>query len=111
MRFKLSTLMLRIAKRERFRERPSDLWSTRAIHRATLWAGAFLIFVSLINDPCLTSRLGCYVPKTKPTQLASGPNLFWLLLYLQNSLLAPLQNGSKNYSNMNRHSESWPAMY
>ncbi len=28
-----------------------DLWSTRKIHRATLWAGAFLIFVEQIRLP------------------------------------------------------------
>ena len=28
-----------------------DLWSTRKIHRATLWAGAFLIFVEQITQP------------------------------------------------------------
>lgn len=28
-----------------------DLWSTRKIHRATLWAGAFLIFVQQIRLP------------------------------------------------------------
>jgi hypothetical protein len=28
-----------------------DLWSTRKIHRATLWAGAFLIFVQQIRIP------------------------------------------------------------
>jgi hypothetical protein len=28
-----------------------DLWSTRMIHRATLWAGAFLIFVEQITQP------------------------------------------------------------
>ena len=28
-----------------------DLWSTRKIHRATLWAGAFLIFVEQISQP------------------------------------------------------------
>src|SRR5258708_5054676 len=28
-----------------------DLWSTRKIHRATLWAGAFLIFVEQIAPP------------------------------------------------------------
>ena len=26
-----------------------DLWSTRKVHRATLWAGAFLIFVQQIR--------------------------------------------------------------
>lgn len=28
-----------------------DLWSTRKVHRATLWAGAFLIFVQQIRIP------------------------------------------------------------
>jgi FtsH-binding integral membrane protein len=28
-----------------------DLWSTRKVHRATLWAGAFLIFVQQIRLP------------------------------------------------------------
>jgi len=28
-----------------------DLWSTRRVHRATLWASAFLIFVQLIRFP------------------------------------------------------------
>jgi FtsH-binding integral membrane protein len=28
-----------------------DIWSTRKIHRATLWAGAFLIFVQQIRIP------------------------------------------------------------
>jgi FtsH-binding integral membrane protein len=28
-----------------------DLWSTRKIHRATVWAGAFLIFVQQIRIP------------------------------------------------------------
>jgi hypothetical protein len=28
-----------------------DFWSTRKIHRATLWAGAFLIFVQQIRIP------------------------------------------------------------
>ncbi len=28
-----------------------DLWSTRKVHRATLWAGAFLIFVEQIAPP------------------------------------------------------------
>jgi FtsH-binding integral membrane protein len=28
-----------------------DLWSTRKIHRATIWAGAFLIFVEQITQP------------------------------------------------------------
>ena len=28
-----------------------DLWSTRKIHPATLWAGAFLIFVEQISQP------------------------------------------------------------
>jgi FtsH-binding integral membrane protein len=28
-----------------------DLWSTRKLHRATLWAGAFLIFVQQIRIP------------------------------------------------------------
>jgi len=28
-----------------------DLWSTRKIHRATLWASAFLIFVEEIRLP------------------------------------------------------------
>ena len=28
-----------------------DLWSTRKIHRATLWAGAYLIFVQQIRIP------------------------------------------------------------
>ena len=28
-----------------------DLWSTRRVHRATLWAGAFLIFVQQIRIP------------------------------------------------------------
>jgi hypothetical protein len=26
-----------------------DLWSTRKVHRATIWAGAFLIFVQQIR--------------------------------------------------------------
>jgi FtsH-binding integral membrane protein len=28
-----------------------DIWSTRKVHRATLWAGAFLIFVQQIRIP------------------------------------------------------------
>jgi hypothetical protein len=28
-----------------------DLWSTRKVHRATLWAGAFLIVVQMIRIP------------------------------------------------------------
>jgi hypothetical protein len=28
-----------------------DLWSTRKVHRATLWAGAFLVFVSQVRLP------------------------------------------------------------
>ena len=28
-----------------------DFWSTRKVHRATLWAGAFLIFVQQIRIP------------------------------------------------------------
>jgi len=28
-----------------------DYWSTRKIHRVTLWAGAFLIFVQQIRAP------------------------------------------------------------
>jgi FtsH-binding integral membrane protein len=28
-----------------------DLWSTRKIHRATLWAGSFLIFVQQVRLP------------------------------------------------------------
>jgi len=28
-----------------------DLWSTRKVHRATLWAGAFLVFVQQIRIP------------------------------------------------------------
>ena len=28
-----------------------DLWSTRKVHRATIWAGAFLIFVQQIRIP------------------------------------------------------------
>jgi len=28
-----------------------DLWSTRKVHRATLWAGAFVIFVQQIRLP------------------------------------------------------------
>jgi hypothetical protein len=28
-----------------------DLWSTRKLHRATIWAGAFLIFVQQIRIP------------------------------------------------------------
>src|SRR6266478_8440111 len=28
-----------------------DLWSTRKVHRATLWAGAFLIFVQQVRIP------------------------------------------------------------
>jgi FtsH-binding integral membrane protein len=28
-----------------------DLWSTRKVHRATLWAGAFLVFVSEVRFP------------------------------------------------------------
>ena len=28
-----------------------DLWSTRKIHRATLWAGGFLILVQQISAP------------------------------------------------------------
>jgi hypothetical protein len=28
-----------------------DLWSTRKIHRATIWASAFLIFVQQIRFP------------------------------------------------------------
>jgi hypothetical protein len=28
-----------------------DLWSTRKLHRATLWAGAFLIFMQQIRIP------------------------------------------------------------
>jgi hypothetical protein len=28
-----------------------DLWSTRGIHRATLWAGAFLVFMQQISAP------------------------------------------------------------
>jgi hypothetical protein len=28
-----------------------DLWSTRKIHRATLWAGLFLIFVQQVRIP------------------------------------------------------------
>jgi FtsH-binding integral membrane protein len=28
-----------------------DFWSTRKIHRATLWAGAFLIFVQQVRIP------------------------------------------------------------
>jgi hypothetical protein len=28
-----------------------DLWSTRKVHRATLWAGAFLVLVSQVGLP------------------------------------------------------------
>jgi hypothetical protein len=28
-----------------------DLWSLRKVHRATLWAGAFLVFVTQIRIP------------------------------------------------------------
>jgi len=28
-----------------------DLWSTRKVYRATLWAGAFLIFVQQVRIP------------------------------------------------------------
>ena len=28
-----------------------DFWSTREVHRATIWAGAFLIFVQQIRIP------------------------------------------------------------
>jgi hypothetical protein len=28
-----------------------DWWSTRTIHRATLWAGAFMIFVQQVRLP------------------------------------------------------------
>ena len=28
-----------------------DFWSTRKVHRATLWAGAFLIFVQQVRIP------------------------------------------------------------
>jgi hypothetical protein len=28
-----------------------DLWSTRKVHRATIWAGVFLIFVQQIRVP------------------------------------------------------------
>jgi hypothetical protein len=28
-----------------------DLWSTRKVHRATLWAGAFMVFVYTIRIP------------------------------------------------------------
>lgn len=34
-----------------------DLWSTRRIHRATLWASAFLIFVQLIRIPISRTEL------------------------------------------------------
>jgi FtsH-binding integral membrane protein len=32
-----------------------DLWSTRRVHRATLWAGAFLIFVQQVRTPIGTT--------------------------------------------------------
>ena len=34
-----------------------DLWSTRKIHRATLYAGAFLIFVQQIRLPLAKTAL------------------------------------------------------